>query len=91
MEVRHLGSRVLVQQSVQDHSGVPGHFPPGQIWLSFHFHLLTNPLRSKTLHLSISAALFAGQSSPQKEENNPGERRCVGRGGVGERELVLEE
>lgn len=48
------------------------------ILLGLHFHPLTTPLRSKTLHLSVPASLLARQSSPQKEENDPGERRCVG-------------
>lgn len=52
--------------------------PPRMTLLCLHFHPLTTPLRSKTLHLSVPASLLARQSSPQKEENDPGERRCVG-------------
>ena len=94
MEVNHLEVRTFCGK-VSGPLEAPDHFIPGWILLSFHFHSLTTPFRSKTLHLSVPAALLAGQSSPHKEESDPGERRCVGGGGAGvgtwDRELVFEE
>lgn len=72
-----------------DHSGAPGHFLSGLVLFCFHFHPLPTSFRSKTLHLSVSATLLAGQNSPHKEENESGER-CVGEGTEG-KELVFEE
>ena len=50
--------------------------------LCLHFYPFTTPLRSKTFHLPVPASLLARQSSPQKEESDPGEKRCVGKGNL---------
>lgn len=87
VEVKHLEVWTFCGE-VSGPLEAPDHFLPGWILLSFHFRSLTTPLRSKTLHLSVPAALLAGQSSPHKE-NDPGERRCVGGGGHGTGSLSL--
>lgn len=76
--VRYLGSAALWSKC-QALRGSPSRF----LLLCVHFHPLTFPLRSKTLHLPVPASLPAGQSSPPKEESNPGEEMCLGYRGKG--------
>ena len=79
--MRHLEMQTCFDK-VSGQLGAPNRFLPGWIVLCVHFHPFTTPLRSKTFHLPVPASLLARQSSPQKEESDPGEKRCVGNGNL---------
>lgn len=70
----------------------PWLFPPRKGRNCFVSISICSPLlRSKALHLSVSAVLLAGQNSPHKEGNKTGERWMevrVGGGMAGERKLA---